>query len=367
MGCKLDKLVSFLIFAFLSTSVSNVIAQEQVGTNFRDLTLEQALEIAKIENKRVFVDCYAMSCGPCIYMMENIFPLKEVGDYFNENFVSLKKDIEVGEGIDIAKEYNIRILPTYLIFESDGTLYCKIEGGAVRSPEDNFVEKFKNSIRSQEMSRVYKEGDYDDEFIGEYIAFLQQNNRKQLGSVLNDVVPKMEVNKLANPEVWNMVQNYLTNVDSDLFKHVFDNRDFLAESMGENFIQEKIISTMEEEFQMYKLMELDYNQRIKYLQLLEKENYPRSSALLNATIFRQTIKDKNISNIEYILKTVEEDIYDIKDDEQKITIISEMQGFEKIADPKQCRRAQKALRKIADSMSEENSAVVNSIASKIEK
>ena len=34
---------------------------------------------------------------------KNVFPKKEVGDYFNANFLNLHIDMEKGEGIEIAK------------------------------------------------------------------------------------------------------------------------------------------------------------------------------------------------------------------------------------------------------------------------
>ena len=61
-------------------------------TNFEELTLAKALEKAKAENKLVFVDCYTSWCGPCKYMLNNVFVLPEVGAFFNEHFVNVKYD-----------------------------------------------------------------------------------------------------------------------------------------------------------------------------------------------------------------------------------------------------------------------------------
>ncbi len=147
---------SLLILAFLSVSFSTI-AQELEGTNFEDLTLEEALEKASIEGKRVFVDCYTLSCRPCIFIIEHIFPKKEVGDYFNKYFISLKKNMTEGEGIEIREKYNIMILPTFLIFEPDGNLLCKLEGGSVRNKDDDFVEMFKERIKPYELRSAEKQ------------------------------------------------------------------------------------------------------------------------------------------------------------------------------------------------------------------
>ncbi|MDE5612365.1 MAG: thioredoxin domain-containing protein, partial [Odoribacter sp.] len=67
-------------------------------TNFQELSLEEACKKAKAENKPVFLDCYTSWCGPCKMMANNVFTLKEAGDYFNQNFVCVKTDMEKGDG-----------------------------------------------------------------------------------------------------------------------------------------------------------------------------------------------------------------------------------------------------------------------------
>ena len=51
------------------------------GIQFREGNWKEILEIAKKENKLVFVDNYTSWCGPCKKMVSEIFPLKEVGDF----------------------------------------------------------------------------------------------------------------------------------------------------------------------------------------------------------------------------------------------------------------------------------------------
>lgn len=63
-------------------------------TNFRDITFDQAIEAAQKENKLVFVDFYTDWCGPCKMMARDVFPQKELGDYMNDKFVSVKLNAE---------------------------------------------------------------------------------------------------------------------------------------------------------------------------------------------------------------------------------------------------------------------------------
>ena len=89
-------------------------------TIFRDLTFEEALNQAGVEDKCVFVDCYTSWCGPCKMMAEKILPLQEVGEYINGKFICVKFDMEKGEGLNIQQRYKISSYPTFLILTSDG-------------------------------------------------------------------------------------------------------------------------------------------------------------------------------------------------------------------------------------------------------
>ena len=75
------------------------------------------------------------------------------------------KDMQEGEGIDIAQKYNVQFYPTYLFINHDGSLYCRMDGGAVSKPEDNFVQKVKNAIELTELNKEYAEGNREQAFL----------------------------------------------------------------------------------------------------------------------------------------------------------------------------------------------------------
>ncbi|KAA3624690.1 MAG: thioredoxin, partial [Bacteroidetes bacterium] len=52
-----------LVFLFLITLFTSSIAAQ--GIEFLHLTWDEALELAKEEEKIIFVDAYAVWCGPC--------------------------------------------------------------------------------------------------------------------------------------------------------------------------------------------------------------------------------------------------------------------------------------------------------------
>lgn len=107
-------------FAFAQT--------EGEGIKFEHGAWKETLARAKKENKLVMLDAFTSWCGPCKWMAKNIFPMKDVAEFYNKNFVSAKIDMEKGEGIDIAKKYAVMNYPTFLFVDGDGKLVHRICG-----------------------------------------------------------------------------------------------------------------------------------------------------------------------------------------------------------------------------------------------
>lgn len=98
------------------------------GIKFDQGNFSQLLAKAKQENKLIFVDAYASWCGPCKLMVKNIFPLEEVGNYYNNHFINASIDMEKGEGVELAKKYQVNAYPTYLYINGDGKLIHRALG-----------------------------------------------------------------------------------------------------------------------------------------------------------------------------------------------------------------------------------------------
>jgi len=90
------------------------------GMQFFEGSWEEALLLAQKENKPIFLDVYAVWCGPCKALQRNTFPDASVGEYFNTNFINVSLDGEKGDGITVAQELNVQAYPSLFILNSSG-------------------------------------------------------------------------------------------------------------------------------------------------------------------------------------------------------------------------------------------------------
>lgn len=98
------------------------------GIHFQNITFNDALQKAKKENKLVFVNIYAVWCGPCKMLKENTFTSKKVADAVNSHFISIDLDAEKGEGVSFSKKYEVTAHPLILIIDENGKVKKRILG-----------------------------------------------------------------------------------------------------------------------------------------------------------------------------------------------------------------------------------------------
>ncbi|MCG9911188.1 MAG: thioredoxin family protein [Flavobacteriales bacterium] len=89
---------------------------------------DQAMKEAAKKKKMIFVDAYTSWCGPCKMMNNSTFKDKAAGEFFNSNFISMKIDMEQGEGPAFAMKYSVRAYPTLLFISPKGDVVHKVLG-----------------------------------------------------------------------------------------------------------------------------------------------------------------------------------------------------------------------------------------------
>lgn len=162
----MKKIVSlFIILGFFFLSNAQ-------GIKFANsLSWEKVKQRARMENKYIFVDCYATWCGPCKMMDEKIYPVKEVGDAYNDRFISVKVQVDrtpddlvqikawYKDAAMISTQYNIQAFPTLLFFSPEGKLIYTKEGGTDVKDFISLADKAINSEKDNlPMIDQYRKG-----------------------------------------------------------------------------------------------------------------------------------------------------------------------------------------------------------------
>lgn len=133
---KLKKLAVALAAAFMAMLPAGKAGAQVKFLDYKTVTLQDVLKKAQAENKNVFVDIWTPWCGVCKIMDKWVFPRKEVGDYFNKNFVNLTFDAENPKWVAVAKNFNATAFPTMLVLTPKGEVILNIDNLGVPAASD---------------------------------------------------------------------------------------------------------------------------------------------------------------------------------------------------------------------------------------
>lgn len=242
-------------------------AQDQ-GIKFEaSLSWKEIEAKAKAENKYIFVDCYASWCGPCKWMTANIYPQKEVGDYFNAHFVNVavQMDKTAKDADDIksfyadaemlSKTYQVGEYPTYLFFTPDGEIVHRFAATTPNGSE--FIEKGKEAFDPEKQFYTLlnrcEEHKTDSAYLRmAWITAMKQGNKEMTEIIagyyiktLKFLFVKDNINSMSGllqflgqdhfPFGYSFFINNAQKIDSI----ITDNSNFFAESVIANFIFDK--------------------------------------------------------------------------------------------------------------------------------
>lgn len=134
---KITLAISLLV---ATVALSPTEAQVQFHTE----GVEELYQMAQKGQKLVFMDLYASWCPPCRLMERDVFSREDVGDFMKKNFVSAKYNVDETIGNKLSNQYEVRSIPTYLIFTPEGKLIARLKGAM--SPEE-FIKNMSQFIK----------------------------------------------------------------------------------------------------------------------------------------------------------------------------------------------------------------------------
>ncbi len=143
---RIALLVALAAVTFIAYRViSGEAGDSKDGIKFYEGSWDSVLAKAKSEQKPIFLDIYASWCGPCKMLKKKSFSDKEVGTFFNANFVNVSFDGENGDGGMLAAKYHISGYPTLIILDKDGNFVSTHVGFL---PPDELLILGKQSVKN---------------------------------------------------------------------------------------------------------------------------------------------------------------------------------------------------------------------------
>lgn len=188
------------------------------GIQFETGSFRQVLEKAKAEKKVVFIDVYAVWCGPCKRMSSTVFKDAEVGKFMNEHFVSIKIDSERGEGPSIKTRYAIEGLPGYLFLTPEGNVVYRAVGAM---SAEKFMGVLKSALASAnnpnniaQLAERYAHEKNNEQFLRLYLDELKNS---KAGAHYEEVEQYLKVQKSMSDTSGEMVHFLYEHANSLIF------------------------------------------------------------------------------------------------------------------------------------------------------
>lgn len=237
----MKKVVCLLISAFACLQLFSQ------GIDFKDLTFQEALEQAKIQKKLVFVDCYTSWCGPCKQMAAQVFTQKGAGDFFNPCFVSVKYDMEKGEGKKLSGQLTERlsVYPTFLFFDPEGKELLRLTGG---SELKTLIERVEFGLQEQNALAVFEQefatGKMSKERMFDFVQSLRNANfLRRAEDVADELVKHLTFDEKVSAAYWMLYESDLfTPFASDNFTFLLENKAAFEKNVGATKVNQKLES-----------------------------------------------------------------------------------------------------------------------------
>ena len=179
------------------------------------------LSQAKTENKMIFLDAYTSWCGPCKWMAANMFTNDTIAGYYNKTFICAHFDMEKGEGVQLAQQYQVRAYPTLLFINPAGEMVHK-RVGAPQKVQD-YLDMGNIALTPGEGFNVYmkkfQDGDRDPIFMMKYLDRLQ-GAYMSITEPLKQYFASQKESELMNRANWEMIYLYVTDMDSQEFGYL---------------------------------------------------------------------------------------------------------------------------------------------------
>jgi len=293
-------MLTFILLIFYSCENSEAYRWE------KDTSFETVL--SKSNGKIILLDFETEWCGWCKKLDENTYSDENVKNFGKTHLLSMKIDAEKGEGIELAKRYNVRGFPTIVFTNNDGEEIDRIVGYRDPIPflnELRRVQSGRNTLPSllQDYHRDPEKFSTLFKLAKKYEAMGDQLSAKEM----IDAILSANVDSAGTGKFFEILYDSKESQDPrDLIKYINNNEGSYLTSA----IQEA----------MYLVRKNGNNPALEADLYLKLINYPeeKTPSMLNTFAWRMSELEMNL---DVAINKVNEAIVRVKDKSQKYMFI----------------------------------------------
>lgn len=260
-----------LLIALFALSLTSLHAE---GIRFFEGTWDEAVAEAKRLDRIIFVDAYAVWCGPCKKMAADVFPDDKVGEFYNKNFINLKLDAEKGEGLKFREKYPISAFPTLFYIDYTGEVVQQVKGA---QQIDGFIELGKKALtkidRSQQYVAAYESGGRDPELVLNYVRALNKAGKSSI-KISNEYLRSQK--DLSTPFNLRFILEAAAEADSRIFDLLIERRTAIEALESAQVVKDRIREACEATAQ--KALEFRNRELLEEAIAKMKKYYPEKAA-----------------------------------------------------------------------------------------
>ena len=255
MKCVIFRMLIVVVLG--ATTISFASAQ---GIKFVESNFKEALTQAEQENKLLFMDCYTSWCGPCRLLANRVFPNDSIGQFFNKHFISLKVDMEKGEGPALARQYGVKAYPTLLFIDpSTQEIVSQVVGFRTVKALLEDAQKAANPNRNlQGLAAQFNENPANPAIASAYLeglcaASLTQERDETLKKYLSRLTPE----EICTTDNWKILSAHTENPYSYAFDCLHKNSEGFRNVVGKEAVNAKL-----DHLYRYASMKFIYRKRV---------------------------------------------------------------------------------------------------------
>lgn len=315
------------IFALLLLFVGlNSNAQDEIKFN-KTTTWNDTKALAAKEGKLIFMDCYTSWCAPCKWMDKNVFTVAEVANFYNQNFINVKIDMEKGEGIELGKKYGVQSFPTFLFINDKGEVIHRT--ASKMSAEEFLAEGMKAADPTKNLAYLnqkYEEGKRDLPFLLDYCLVLQKSDRNSADKIAKEIINEITLEQLNSAFGWKTIKALARSEKDKLGAHFMANEkafDQWGTQVERDQLKDRLITST-----MYGYIntknEAEFMAMLPYFKASDQLDRRKQGVMLEADFYLTVGKVK-----EYVKVTNAALKKDLKNDAEKLSFLARRAGMGK--------------------------------------